>query len=168
MADAPDATAVRRRGPLVYRLSRRFLIRFTWRLRIAIVEAVLGLALARLALFFISFDRLASWFGALIQPKDDDGTRHPPLDAQQVETARLIGWAVTRAARYVPFRAVCLPQAIAAKAILKRRGIQSVMHFGVRKEPGKKLDAHAWLNAGEVEVTGYPVSDGFVEVARFL
>lgn len=167
MADAPAAVAARRRGPLYYRLTRR-LFRIPEQHRGAVLEAVVALLSARFALVFTSFDRLAATFGTVTTPQADDGSRHAVLGPEQAQTARIVGWAVTRAARYVPFRAVCLPQAIAAMVLLKRRGIPSVMHFGVRKVPGKKLDAHAWLNAGEVEVTGYPVDDGFVEVARFL
>jgi hypothetical protein len=35
---------------------------------------------------------------------------------------------MTRAARHVPFNAVCLPHAMAARIVLKRRGIDSVLH----------------------------------------
>lgn len=30
------------------------------------------------------------------------------------------------------------------------------------------LDAHAWLDAAGVEVTGYPVAEGFAEIACFV
>jgi hypothetical protein len=42
------------------------------------------------------------------------------------------------------------------------------MHFGVATRPSGPLDAHAWLDAGPVEVTGFPVQPAFVEVAYFL
>jgi len=32
----------------------------------------------------------------------------------------------------------------------------------------KPLDAHAWLDAAGVEVTGYPVAEGFAEIACFV
>ena len=68
---------------------------------------------------------------------------------------------MTRAARHVPFKAVCLPQAMAARVMLKRRGVASVMHFGAARGQEKPLDAHAWLDAAGVEVTGYPVAKQF-------
>ncbi len=52
--------------------------------------------------------------------------------------------------------------------MLGRRRIRSVMHFGVAKKPHEALLAHAWLDAGSIEVTGYPVAADFVEVARFV
>ena len=88
--------------------------------------------------------------------------------ADQIRTAEEVGWAVTRAARHVPFRAVCLPQAMAARVMLKRRGVASVMHFGAAKGEVKPLDAHAWLDAAGVEVTGYPVARNFSEIACFV
>jgi hypothetical protein len=85
----------------------------------------------------------------------------------------LRGWAVTRAARHVPFNAVCLPQAMAARIMLKRRGVDSVLHFGARIGQDKigqdkPIDAHAWLDAAGVEVTGYPVANTFAEIACFV
>jgi len=44
-----------------------------------------------------------------------------------------VSWAVTRAARYVPFKAACPPQAMAAHTMLARRGVASVMHIGAAK-----------------------------------
>ena len=82
--------------------------------------------------------------------------------------AEAIGWAVTRSARYVPFKAVCLPQAMAARIMLRRRGVRSVLHFGAAKGKEKPLDAHAWLDAAGVEVTGYPVAANFAEIACFV
>ena len=161
----PEIAPRRRRPWLVRRLFRRF-HSLPMHNRLLLFEAVLWLARARLALIFVPFNTLAARFGAVTPPAHDASVA-PVLPAPQQEEVRQIGWAVTRAARYVPFRAVCLPQAIAAKAMLSRRGIASVMHFGVAKTP-EELKAHAWLDAGRIEVTGYPVEAGFVEVARFV
>ena len=171
MAEAPDMSEAGRgispaaqQAGLVRRVTRRF-----YRLPIArktlLLEAVLWLALARLMLFFVPFRLLAARFGALASPNAAPDNRFAD---SELDSAKEIGWAVTRAARYVPFRAVCLPQAIAAKAMLSRRHIMSVMHFGVAKRIDEPMAAHAWLNAGPIEVTGYPVGPDFVEVARFL
>lgn len=131
-----------------------------------LVEAVASLALARLALFFVPFKVLAARFG-VVKTRDESTGRLTLSDEQQARAVE-IGWAVTRAARYVPFRAVCLPQAIAAKAMMSRRRIASVMHFGVMRQPNEPLAAHAWLDANEIEVTGFPLMPECVEIARFL
>ena len=154
------------------RLIRRLLLRFGQvdnRRRALLAEAVAYLLAARLALIFIPFPRLARHLGTFVPPTDPRAVAvrsNPAPD--QARLAEDIGWAVTRAARYVPFRAVCLPQAMAARVMLERRGVHSVMHFGAAKGIDKPLDAHAWLDAAGVEVTGYPVATNFAEIACFV
>jgi Transglutaminase-like superfamily len=152
------------------RLIRRLLLRFRQidnRRRVLLAEAVVGLLVARLALIFIP--RLARRLGTFVPPTDARvaavRTATTPDEAARAEE---IGWAVTRAARYVPFRAVCLPQAMAARVMLERRSVKSVMHFGAAKGQDKPLDAHAWLDAAGVEVTGYPVAAQFAEIGCFV
>lgn len=129
------------------------------RRRALVVEAVACLLLARLGLIFIPFPKLARWLGRFVPPSDPRAL---------AALAQEIGWAVTRSARYVPFRAVCLPQAMAARVMLKRRGVASVLHFGATRGEAKPLDAHAWLDAAGVEVTGYLVAKQFAEIACFV
>jgi len=136
--------------------------------RLLLIEAVRWLALARLALIAVPFRSLAARFGTVHTPAQAKAAAPHSYSDSEVAVAGDVGWAVTRAARYVPFRAVCLPQAIAAKAMLDRRGIPSAMHFGVAKNATGPIDAHAWLDAGPVEVTGFPLRSDFVEVACFL
>ena len=154
------------------RLIRRLLLRFKQvdnRRRALLPEAVVFLLGARLALIFVPFPRLARRLGTFVPPADPRAAQATTgRCADQAQLAEDIGWAVTRAARYVPFKAVCLPQAMAAQVMLKRRGVQSVMHFGAAKGTDKPLDAHAWLDAAGVEVTGYPVAENFAEIACFV
>lgn len=139
------------------------------RARALLVEAAAALLVARLALVLVPFPRLAARFGTFMKPAEAAALMQrsapSPADAR---LAQEIGWAVTRAARYVPFKAVCLPQAMAARTMLRRRGVGSVMHFGAARGKEKPLEAHAWLDAAGVEVTGYPVAEGFAEIACFV
>jgi hypothetical protein len=120
-------------------------------------------------LLVVPFPNLARRLGTFVPPTDPR-TAHAQngTTPEQTRLAEEIGWAVTRAARYLPFKAVCLPQAMAARVMLKRRGIKSVMHFGAARGTEKPLDAHAWLDAAGVEVTGYPVAKDFTEIACFV
>lgn len=139
------------------------------RRRALLAEAAARLLVARLALIFIPFPRLARRLGTFVLPADARAMQAGSAACEaQARLAEEIGWAVTRAARYVPFKAVCLPQAMAARAMLTRRGVDSVMHFGAARGKDKSLDAHAWLDAAGVEVTGYPVAEGFAEIACFV
>ncbi|MGH6994457.1 MAG: lasso peptide biosynthesis B2 protein [Stellaceae bacterium] len=139
------------------------------RRRVLVVEAVIYLLLARLGLIFVPFPKLARRLGHFVPPSDPRAIAARAAGArEQMQLAKEIGWAVTRSARYVPFKAVCLPQAMAAQVMLKRRGVSSVMHFGAARGEDKPLDAHAWLDAAGVEVTGYPVAKNFAEIACFV
>lgn len=154
------------------RSTRRLLRRFAQvgaRRRALVVEAVVWLLLARLALLFVPFPRLARQLGTFVSPNDARALQAGSKGAgEAAQVAEQVGWAVTRSARYVPFKAVCLPQAIAARNMLKRRGVSSVMHFGAAKGEAKPFDTHAWLDAAGVEVTGYPIAENFAEIACFV
>ena len=80
--------------------------------------------------------------------------------------ADAIGRAIARAARHVPFRAVCLQQAFAALLMLRRRGLAATLHLGVAREPDA-LSAHAWCRCGAVPVTGAEGTNRYVQVAVF-
>jgi hypothetical protein len=138
------------------------------RRRALLLEAAVFLLAARAALMVVPFPSLARRLGEFVPPDDPRVRKSEPGRARDAEVAAEVGWAVTRAARHLPFEAVCLPQAMAARVMLKRRGVASVMHFGAAKGTDKPLDTHAWLDAVGVEVTGYPVGAGFAEIACFV
>jgi Transglutaminase-like superfamily len=125
------------------------------RQRLMLLEAALFLGFARLALLTVPFGRIAPW----LQRSPDSG----PHDAQ---TVLAVGEAVTIAARNVPWNAVCLPQAMAAKAMLARRGQGSALHLGAATASGA-LTAHAWLVAGGAVVVGEAGIADVAPLARF-
>jgi hypothetical protein len=139
------------------------------RRRRLIAEAAFWLLAARLALVFVPFPAIARRLGAFVPPADPRvAAAGAAATAAAALLARDVSWAVTRGAAHVPFKAVCLPQAMAARIMLKRRGVASVMHFGAALGRDKPLDAHAWLDAAGVKVTGYPVAREFAEIACFV
>ena len=133
--------------------------------RALLAEAVAYLLYARLALLVIPFPRLAQRFGRFTAPSL--AVARDAATPAMAAVARTVGRAIRRSARRVPFEAVCLPQAIAAQAMLRRRGVPSVMHFGVNANPGQAFEAHAWLDAAGVEVSGYPLGQ-HTEIACFV
>jgi hypothetical protein len=80
--------------------------------------------------------------------------------------ASRVGLAVRIGARNVPWNAVCLPQAMAAKAMLARRGYSSALYVGLVPTPDPAMKLHAWL-----EVEGTVVAGGsrstVIPVVRF-
>jgi hypothetical protein len=137
--------------------------------KLLLLEAAAWLLAVRLTLVFVPFPSIARRLGAFMAPSDlRAGMASSETLPSHTEIARQIGWAVTRAAVHVPFDAVCLPQAMAARIMLQRRGVASVLHFGAVKGRDRPLDAHAWLDAAGVEVTGFPVAHRFTEIACFV
>lgn len=129
----------------------------------------MSMAAARLSLAIYPFRKIAKTLGAFVPPNDPRALARGESAAEEdARTARLIGWAVRTAAPWMPFRSVCLQQAMAAHAMLKRRGISSVMHFGAGKSKEKPIDAHAWLDAAGVKVTGYPIAPNLREIGCFI
>lgn len=56
---------------------------------------------------------------------------------------------------HVPWRSVCLDQAIAAQRMLSRRGLQSTFYFGVARGEDASILAHAWVRSGQQWIVGY-------------
>ena len=67
-----------------------------------------------------------------------------------------ISWAVTAAARRLPGCTSCLVKALAADAMLRRRGYPSELRFGVRQRANHPttLEAHAWIVSDDAVVVG--------------
>src|SRR5262249_39862255 len=119
-ADTHDATG---RGAMKLKTIRRMYLR----------EAALMMILARFAVRVIPPARIFSW------------ADRPPRRINRFagDEANWVAWAVEKAAAKPWINALCLPRALAAHAMLRRRGIESRLCLGVaRKESG--LAAHAW------------------------
>ncbi len=99
-------------------------------------EAFATLLAARASLVLLPVRWIFRWL--------ESSPRHPaaPDSSEIVEEIR---WAVLTVARYGPLSFVCFPQALAAHAMLRRRGIRSIMHYGVRRSADRQMRAHTWL-----------------------
>jgi hypothetical protein len=130
-----------------------------------VAEACLGLIAAEARLRLLPLKRQGML--GLTPPPD---SRPAEVVAESSEAQRVaaldVGWAVTRAAACLPVPARCLAQALAARAMLRRRGIGSIMHVGVARPDEAAFEAHAWLEAAGIEVTGYPVPQRLREIGR--
>lgn len=134
--------------------------------RALVIEAMAMLAVARIWLFLSPFRHIARTLGT---PTSADGPQRELDRPGDVTEARNVRWAIAFASSRVPFRAVCLQQAVAAKLMLRRRAIPATVRFGLASDvaPGGPPRAHAWVNAGRVKVAGFPVEPAMVVVARF-
>ena len=121
-------------------LVRKF-VRLPARQRAVLVRTIVALWAARLATWTLPF--------ALGRRILVGARRSGPATV----TPDQIHWAMRHAQRLVP-KATCLPQAVAAEALLTRGGLPADLRIGVKKEPSGKLLAHAWVESNGRIVVG--------------
>lgn len=76
-------------------------------------------------------------------------------------------WAVQAAARRLPLRTKCIEMALCLQAMLRRRGVASVLHYGVRRDDKGTLGAHVWLTIDGAYVIGGECAPEFACLATF-
>ena len=113
------------------------------------VPVWLGLGLAKLAIFTVSFKRLVPRLGVSV------GVRPwlPVIDHRRQRRARQISGVIQLASRYTPWDSNCFPQAVIARVMLGLYRVPYCLFFGVRRHQGR-FDAHAWIATGPIRVTG--------------
>lgn len=121
-----------------------------------VCEAMVMLALARLVLVTVPFRLIVPWL-----------SRVPETGACDDAVLSGVRRAVTTAARNAPWDAVCLPQAMAASAMLARRGCGSSLHLGATLDAQRAIVAHAWLTVGDTVVVGAAGIGTVTPLARF-
>ena len=124
-------------------------------------EALIALLMARAAMAFLPFRRIAAWLGT-------PGAESPATaTTEEIVTAQAVGWAVGVVARRVPWDGRCLARAVAATGMLRRRGLEGTVSFGVSQGESAGFDAHAWLRFGPFIVTGGPGHERFKAFTTF-
>ncbi len=83
---------------------------------------------------------------------DEVGSVGTAVGSQQSAVIENIRDAVQRAGQVSPWRNRCLVSSLAARCMLSRRDIPSQIWLGVIKSDKNRLQAHAWLKSGEIEV----------------
>src|SRR5262245_14619582 len=124
--------------------------------RMYLREAAVMTILARLALRVVPPARIFSW------------ADRPPkrINRFACDETNWIAWAVETAAAKPGINALCLPRALAAHAMLRRRGIASRLCLGVaRKESG--LAAHAWIEVGNRKIDAGGGNGTYTRLAEF-
>lgn len=121
-----------------------------------LIESVLSLASIRVALGVLPYRTLV---GAL----DYAGSRLLPRSPQPV---RRVAWAVDVASRYLPGTRNCLVRALAARVLLIRCQHETRLRFGVARDCGGAVHAHAWRESGGIVVIAEASPDRFTALAR--
>lgn len=131
--------------------------RLDWRQRFLLLETVACLAAAAFAIKFLPFRRAILAGSVALQ-------RQPP--AKRSILICQIRKNVQAIAARVPWRSVCLQQALAAQFMLRRRGVDARLHYGVANDR-QGLHAHAWVTADDHDVVGGVEAVTFKKVATY-
>ena len=126
------------------------------RRRMFLREAAVMLILARLAVRFVPAARLVAW------------ASRPPrrICRFAMEDVGWVSWAVETVGARRWMSARCLPRALAAQAMLRRRGIASRLCLGVAHEH-ERLAAHAWIELGQDRIVGGAEARRFTRLVEF-
>ena len=113
--------------------------------KIASFEAIALVLYAKLLIARVPPRRWRSRFGAVAKAQGQAG---------DLATIRRVRLAMLRALNNVPGAPNCLPQALAARWMLQRRGIGASLFIGTQVDETGRPRFHAWLKVGEEWVTG--------------
>jgi Transglutaminase-like superfamily len=124
--------------------------------RVHLREAAVMLVLARLAVRFVAPAHLLAW------------ANRPPRRICRFTAgdAKWIAWAIEVLSAKRLTSALCFPQALAAHAMLRRRGIVSRLCLGVARA-NDAFVAHAWVEVGEDVIVGRSEPGAFTRLAEF-
>ena len=133
----------------------------SWTDRLLALEALGWLCWARLLLISVPFRWITPHLGRQMAETP------LPMNDRERPIAMRISWAVGAAERHAPIDLVCLPQAMAAKWMLRRRRLPSTLYLGLRGGEKAGLTAHAWLRVGDKILTGRAEAKGHQVIASF-
>ena len=136
-------------------------IHLSWADHLLLLEATIWLGILRMAILTVPFRLLARHCGRHM-------TEAPAVeDLERDDLLKRVSWAVAVMSRYLPWESKCLARALAAKMMLKCRGIPSTLYLGLARDRDKELRAHAWLRSGTVFLAGSRGKNRFTVVSTF-
>lgn len=119
-----------------------------------IAEAGIALTVAAAATKLLPFRRYIA-LGSRPLGRQNHANRQP--------TAPIVKALADRA----PFRAVCLQRGLALQWLLRRRGIDAMLHYGIKLGADADMEAHVWVSHDGDVLIGAPQHQDYTEVARY-
>lgn len=123
--------------------------------RFQFCEACCRLFIARLQTRLIPFHRIAVSLNALGGATED------------FCCAEALAASIRRAARVVPFRALCFEQALALHAMAAARRMALSLHYGLGRDEAGSLRGHVWVECAGKTLLGGEGRDRFERLATF-
>jgi transglutaminase-like putative cysteine protease len=114
------------------------------------------LVMARLAVRFLSLEYVFAWANRPLR-------RIRRFASDEV---RWVSWAIASLESQPWIYGLCLARALAAHAMLRRRGIASRLCLGVAHNHGG-INAHAWVEVGSEKVVGGAEAEHLTRLADF-
>lgn len=129
---------------------------------VALAEASVLMTLARPLIRLVPFRTIAAAVSTARKPSGHDAF----VIAATVDR---VAWAVDRSAKRVPTRALCFERGLAAHVMLRRRGLDSTLVYGVAPGDGagSVLRAHVWVHVDDVEVAGGGEASAYAPMVSF-
>lgn len=123
-----------------------------------ILEILFFLGWSRLLIVLFHFRKVAAYLEKKEKKREKQNNS---FDLQNLSQMMI------KVSRHTFWKSNCLTQALAAKFMLNRRGIKSVVYFGVLREGDEAFKAHAWVKSGEFVVTGEKGMERFHVIKTF-
>jgi hypothetical protein len=130
-------------------LARRFLRRNAADRRLLLRALALHTCVASL-LRIARFGALSDWLRRYGNHHSASGRPQEPASIDRIV------WAVRQAASVAPWGRTCLTEALTAAVLLQRAGYDTTLRYGVIRDGGNRLAAHAWLEHDGIEIAGGP------------
>jgi hypothetical protein len=123
-----------------------------------LLEAAVAVCAASLAVRLMPF----KWaIGLGSRSTGEPGSGKPDAILSDVQ------WSIDSATRHLPWNPVCIHRGLAAQWMLRRRGIDARLHYGLTNDNGDALKAHVWVEAFGTTIVGGDEAGEYVRVATF-
>lgn len=123
------------------------------------MEAFILLHISKFIILFFPFKKIATRIGKL-----KTETAHEKIFSEKIQQ---VEQAINRASRFTIHDSKCYDKALTAKYMLNRRNLSATLYFGLAKENGSSLSAHAWVRCGTRIVTGKAGMGNYTAIACF-
>jgi hypothetical protein len=117
--------------------------------RALMLEALYWLMIYTFLIYIIPFRWWQDRIGRKMQPWQEEY-----VSKGQMQKIGLIRRSVFRAKKALLGFPKCFALSLTLKKMLQKRGIDSTLYLGVKKNGNESLIAHAWLKSGDITVYG--------------